>query len=124
MDDKAAVARAAYRAYEMKDRGAIEAVIAKNFSFSSPYDDRIDREEYFRRCWPNHDMMKAIRLESVAVVGDFVLVLYELETVSGAHFRNMERLKVEDGKITEVEVFFGDPPMGHSKEEWRAKAAG
>src|SRR6185295_14695159 len=48
----AAIARAAYEAYVTKDRAAIEALIADDFHFTSPLDNRLDRETYFRRCWP------------------------------------------------------------------------
>jgi len=51
--DPIAVARASYRAYVDKDRAAIEALIAADFHFTSPLDNRIDRATYFARCWPN-----------------------------------------------------------------------
>ncbi|HEV7691102.1 MAG TPA: hypothetical protein VGO52_09780 [Hyphomonadaceae bacterium] len=46
---------AAYGAYETDDRETLERLIASDFSFTSPYDDGIDREAYFQRCWPNHE---------------------------------------------------------------------
>lgn len=39
-----------FEAYRTKDRGLIEGLLAENFTFTSPYDDAIDRDEYFRRC--------------------------------------------------------------------------
>jgi hypothetical protein len=51
--DLAALARASYRAYRDKDRETIEALIADDFHFTSPLDNRIDRSTYFARCWPN-----------------------------------------------------------------------
>ena len=45
--------RTAFEAYENDDRDALEKVIAEDFSFTSPYDNAIGREEYFLRCWPN-----------------------------------------------------------------------
>jgi hypothetical protein len=47
------IARASYEAYVAKDRAAIEALIAEDFHFTSPLDNRIDRTTYFARCWPN-----------------------------------------------------------------------
>ena len=44
-----AIARAAYEAYVTKDRAALEALLAKDFHFTSPLDNRLDRETYFRR---------------------------------------------------------------------------
>jgi ketosteroid isomerase-like protein len=47
-----AIAQAAYRAYVTKDRPALEALLANDFHFTSPLDNRLDRETYFRRSWP------------------------------------------------------------------------
>jgi hypothetical protein len=53
--DSRAIARAAYEAYVDKDRAAIEALIADDFHFTSPLDNRLDRATYFARCWPNSE---------------------------------------------------------------------
>ena len=42
-DDPISVAKKCYKAYIEKDRAAIERVIADDFHFSSPLDNRIDR---------------------------------------------------------------------------------
>jgi len=39
--------------------------------------------------------------------GDFVFVTYEGRGTSGKRFRNSEILMVHDGKIVNVEVYFG-----------------
>jgi ketosteroid isomerase-like protein len=49
-DDIAAIARASYEAFAAKDRAAIEALIADDFHFTSPLDNKIDRATYFARC--------------------------------------------------------------------------
>jgi len=48
-DDPISVAKRSYRAYVDKDRAAIEQLIAHDFHFSSPLDNRIDRQTYFAR---------------------------------------------------------------------------
>ncbi len=48
--DNVTIARAAYEAYVTKDRSALEALLAEDFHFTSPLDNRLDRETYFRRC--------------------------------------------------------------------------
>ena len=53
------IARASYEAYVRKDRAAIEALIADDFHFTSPLDNRIDRITYFARCWPNSQGISA-----------------------------------------------------------------
>ena len=52
-NDPITIARASYEAYVRKDREAIEELIAADFHFTSPLDNRLDRDTYFRRCWPN-----------------------------------------------------------------------
>jgi hypothetical protein len=54
-DDIVAIARAAYETYVTKDRAAIEKLIAPDFHFTSPLDNRIDRATYLARCWPNSE---------------------------------------------------------------------
>ena len=54
----AAIARVAYEAYVTKDRAAIEELIAEDFHFTSPLDNRLDRETYFHRCWPNSKRLR------------------------------------------------------------------
>ena len=46
------IARRYYRAFENHDRSFIENNLADGFTFTSPFDDHIGREEFFRRCWP------------------------------------------------------------------------
>jgi len=43
-----AVARGCLAAYVSKDRAAIEALIAEDYHFTSPIDNALDRETYFR----------------------------------------------------------------------------
>ena len=50
-DDIVAIVRAAYEAYVAKNREVIERLIAWDFHFTSPLDNRIDRATYFARCY-------------------------------------------------------------------------
>jgi hypothetical protein len=79
-------------------------VIGDPFSFTSPYDDHIDRTTYFKRCWGNAERIKAHRIEKLFAQGDEALALYEAELVSGEKFRNTEFFRVKDGKLAAVEV--------------------
>jgi ketosteroid isomerase-like protein len=102
-----AVARASYRAYVGKDRAAIEALSADDFHFTSPLDNRIDRATYFARCWPNSATLGGVDFIHIVPDGDLVFVTYEGRSTSGKRFRNSEILTVHDGKIVDVEVYFG-----------------
>lgn len=105
--DPVSVARASYEAYVSKDRAAIEKLIADDFHFTSPLDNRIGRQTYFERCWPNSENAKSFDFISLVQDGERIFVTYEAETPTGKKFRNTEIVTVRDGKIIEVEVYFG-----------------
>ena len=46
-------AKAIYDAYVAKNRAAAERLVADDFHFTSPLDNRLNRESYFTICWPN-----------------------------------------------------------------------
>ena len=105
--DSVAIARAAYQAYVAKDRAAIEKLIADDFHFTSPLDNRIDRATYFARCWPNSAWIKDFDYINLVPEGDRVFVTYEGHSAKGNSFRNTEILTIRNRKIVEVEVYFG-----------------
>jgi hypothetical protein len=102
-----AIARAAYEAYVTKDRAAIEGLIADDFHFTSPRDNRLDRDAYFRRCWPNSTFIDGFDFIHVATDADRVFVTYEGRNTNGRRFRNTEILTIRDQHIVDVEVYFG-----------------
>lgn len=101
------IVRACFAAYETKDRDAIEALIADDFTFTSPLDDNINRATYFERCWPNSGHIKSFNIERLFVQGDEVCVQYEVQPTDKPPFRNTEIFKVRDEQVTRVEVYFG-----------------
>ena len=102
-----AIARAAYEAYVTKDRAALENLIAEDFHFTSPLDNRLDRETYFRRCWPNSDVIAGFDFIHLVTDTDRVFVTYEGRNTDGRRFRNTEILTIRDQHIVDVEVYFG-----------------
>ena len=106
-NDIVAIARAGYEAYVAKSRAAIEKLIAADFHFTSPLDNRIDRATYFARCWPNNERIDGFKFINLVPDRDRVFVTYEGHTKNGEHFRNTEIVSVRDGQIVEVEVYFG-----------------
>jgi ketosteroid isomerase-like protein len=105
--DPVAVARACYEAYVNKDRAAIESLIADDFHFTSPLDNRLDRATYFARCWPNSQAIAGFDFSRLVADGNRVLVTYEGRNTNGERFRNTEILTIRDGKVTDAEVYFG-----------------
>ena len=102
-----AIARAAYEAYVTKDRAALEALLAGDFHFTSPLDNRLDLETYFRRCWPNSKAIEGFDFVHLVTDADRVFVTYEGRNTDGHRFRNTEILTIRDQLIVEVEVYFG-----------------
>src|SRR5260370_637676 len=49
---KSDLIRSYFAAYKTRDRKALEDAFADDFTFTSPYDDAIDKAAYFERCWP------------------------------------------------------------------------
>jgi ketosteroid isomerase-like protein len=105
-EDPEHIARASYQAYANKDRSAIEALIADDFHFTSPLDNRIDRATYFARCWPNSETITSFEFIHVVSSEDHVFVTYEVSSTRG-RFRNTELLTIRDEKIVDAEVYFG-----------------
>jgi hypothetical protein len=83
--------RAFYRAYQARERDAVGRLMAPEFRFTSPYDDAIDRETWFERCWAPGDQLT-----------------YKVAVGRGKSFRNTELLRVRDGLVASVHVFFGE----------------
>src|SRR5579863_848162 len=112
--------RGCFEAYRRQDRAAIERLIADDLIFVSPYDDNIGRADYFARCWPNAEYIRAHHIETIVESGNEAFVVYECELKTGARFRNAERFIFEGERIARVEVYFGDPPSGVEKAEYLA----
>ena len=108
-NDLLARARAYYKSYVEKDRAAMEALLAPDFHFSSPLDNRLDRATYFQRCWPNSAVISAFKLENLVADGDRVFVTYDGQGEGSKGFRNTEILWFRDGKVVEVQCYFGWP---------------
>ena len=105
--DVTAIARASYDAYVQKNRARLEKLIAEDFRFTSPLDNGIDRRTYFERCWPNSESIAGFKFIRLVPDGNTVFVTYEGQNKNGHTFRNTEVLSIRNGRIHEVEVYFG-----------------
>ena len=102
------IVEAAFRHYRSQDREAALPLYADDFTFTSPQDDHIDKDEYFVRCWPNSDKLKDFKLEKLFEKGDEAFVRYQVTRVEdGVKFRNAEYLKCAGNRIVEIQVYFG-----------------
>ena len=99
--------RQAFGAYESNDRDMIEAVLARDLTFTSPQDDHIDRATYFERCWPNAAAFKSVTIERIFAEGDEAFATYVAEMKDGRRFRNTEFYKFNGPHICAITVYFG-----------------
>ena len=104
---KSEIIRACYGAYVSKDRRVVEATLADGFTFTSPYDDAIDKATYFERCWPNNERLESFDIERIFENGSEAFVLYRVVTKDGKEFRNTEFLTFDGEKVASVNVYFG-----------------
>jgi hypothetical protein len=95
------------QAYEQKDRGELEALLADDFHFTSPIDNALDRAAYLNICWPNSQSLDTFDWIYHATDGERVFVVYEARIKTGNRFRNCEVHTVRHGKLVSTEVYFG-----------------
>jgi ketosteroid isomerase-like protein len=106
--DRIRAVRDSYRAFASGDRELAERVLGDPLRFHAPPDPDLDRAGYFERCWPN----AGGRIETFEFVrlferGEEVFVTYEARRRDGSRFRNTEIHTVRDGRVAEIEVYFG-----------------
>ena len=101
------IIRSLFTAYKSKDRKVVEDLLTDDFTFTSPYDDAIDKAAYFERCWPNSERIQAHILERICEDGGEAFVLYRCVTQEGKEFRNTELFTFDGDRVRQVEVFFG-----------------
>ncbi len=104
---RAELIRGYFAAYLANERGPVADVLADNFTFTSPYDDAIDRATYFARCWPDSPVFRSITIERICEDADAAFVLYRCETLDGKAFRNTELHRFQGDRLRSVEVYFG-----------------
>lgn len=105
--EKVSTVRALFDAFRERRREDAEALISHDFTFTSPYDDRISRAAYFERCWPNGDRFVRFQVERIAADSDGAFVTYLCTTNEGNTFRNTEYLTLRGNQVASADVYFG-----------------
>lgn len=103
------VARKYYKAWETKDWGPFDILLADNFTFTSANDDdHISKSAFKKGCWDTQiDFIERFDLERVFGSGNEAFVKYLCHTKNGKSFRNVEYFRVSDGKVVAIECYFG-----------------
>src|SRR6185295_3438949 len=105
--NKSELIRALFAAYMSNDRASVENSFTEDFTFTSPYDDRIDKATYFERCWRVSGWIERQALKRIFVEGEEAFVTYEVVTKEGKRFRNTEFFRFDGDKIRSIDVYFG-----------------
>jgi ketosteroid isomerase-like protein len=96
-----------YEAYMSGDRNFYEEHLSDDFTFSSPVDVSLDKNGYFRRCWPGAGKGGKINYIRLIEFDNEVVVTYESTSADGKKGRNTEVIVFKDNKISSIEVYFG-----------------
>ncbi|MBM9468810.1 DUF4440 domain-containing protein [Nakamurella leprariae] len=104
----AEVVGAAVAAYLAQDQPTAERLLAEDFVFTSPQDDRLDRAAFLDRCFPTAGRLTSQRtLVLTGIDAERVLLVYEQELRDGSRHRNAEISTVRDGRLVATDVYFG-----------------
>jgi len=103
------IVRKWYAAWENKDLGTFNALLADNFTFSSAAgDDHISKSAFKSQCWDTQvDFIGHFELERISAGADDAFVKYLCHTKNGKAFRNVEYLRIAGGKLESIECYFG-----------------
>ncbi len=105
--DRAGLIRNLFAAYLANDQGRVANALADDFRFTSPYDDYIDKQAYFERCWKDTGWIAHHELERICVEGDEAFVTYRCLARDGKSFRNTEFFVFSADRIRRIDVYFG-----------------
>jgi ketosteroid isomerase-like protein len=99
-----------YAAWEKRDWGPVDSLLADNFTFTSAAgDDHISKSTFKTRCWETQiDFIKHFDLERVTTSAEDAFVKYLCHTKDGKSFRNVEYLRIKNGKLQSIECYFGE----------------
>lgn len=99
-----------YAAWEKKDWGPLDNLLAENFTFTSAAgDDHISKSTFKVRCWETQiDFIRNFELERVVTGAGDAFVKYLCHTKDGKSFRNVEYLRIKNGKLESIECYFGE----------------
>jgi len=106
------IVRRWYKGWEQKDWGPLDALLAESFTFTSAAgDDHISKSVFKKRCWETQiNFIDRFEIEQLFGRDSEAFVKYLCRTANGKSFRNVEYLRVGNGKLEAIECYFG----GHS----------
>lgn len=105
------IIRKYYGGWVKKDWRLVDMLLADNFTFTSAApDDHISKTAFRKQCWDTQSaLIEAFDLERMFGAGDEAFVKYLCHTKNGKSFRNVEYLRLQNGRIEAIECYFGGP---------------
>src|SRR5580704_14900277 len=99
-----------YAAWEKKDLGTFDMLLADNFTFTSAAgDDHISKSTFKTQCWDTQvNFIEHFDLERINPGTDNAFVKYLCHTKNGKSFRNVEYFRIKNGKLESIECYFGE----------------
>ncbi len=103
------IVRKWYAAWENNDLATFNALLADDFTFTSAAgDDHISKSRFKTQCWDIQvNFIQHFDLERVVTGTDDAFVKYLCHTKNGKSFRNVEYLRISNGKLESIECYFG-----------------
>ena len=103
------VVRRWYAAWETKDWGPVDRLLADNFTFTSAAgDDHISKSAFKTQCWATQiGLIEHVDLQRVFGSGNEAFVMYVCRINGGKTFRNVEYIRLRDDKVQAIECYFG-----------------
>ena len=96
-----AIIRRWYAAWENKDLATFNALLADSFTFSSAAgDDHISKSTFKTQCWDT-------QINFISHFDLDAFVKYLCHTKNGKTFRNVEYLRIKNGRLESIECYFG-----------------
>ncbi len=112
-----------YAAWEKKDLGTFDMLLANDFTFSSAAgDDHISKSTFKTQCWDTQvEFIEHFDLERISAGPEDAFVKYLCHTKNGKSFRNVEYLRIKNGKLESIECYFGAESSFPSAVSTRSK---
>jgi ketosteroid isomerase-like protein len=98
-----------YAAWEQKDWGPVDCLLADSFTFTSAAgDDHISKAAFKAQCWETQiNFIKKFDLDRIATGAEDAFVKYLCHTTNGKSFQNVEYLRIKNGRLQSIECYFG-----------------
>ena len=103
------IVRRFYKAWEQKDWGPFDVLLADNFTFTSANDDdHISKSAFKSNCWETQrDFIHHFDMERLLSQGGEAFVKYLCHTTNGKTFRNVEYVRTRGERVESIECYFG-----------------